>query len=555
MAHSDKNIVITPNISSSSADPKIVFSGADASTGAQNITLQVYPTNGGTLSFEASTGQLFSIANSMSGTIFSANDVSGIPSIEVLDTGVVKLAQYGGNILLGTGTDNATDKLQVTGSIAATSGVKGTTLTSTVATGTAPLVVSSSTMVANLNANYWAGNSFSSYLNQGVRTGDQPTFADVYTNGWFRNNASGNGLYNQATTQHFYSDDDNFWNIAGGTDANGLRFRDEHAGTIRGYVYADNSSNVGFLTADQNWGLRVDVNKNVIISGTDLTIGSSTSSNIYMTDTDETTRRIHCNSGRIGFLNSSSGWGAYCDNSGNWYAANLSGTNTGDQTNISGYAAYVTGNNDNVVGRLRFYGEGGDSGRSNYSYALYQEGGSWAHPYPDLAIGFHTGIKIGAYFGYNGTRIYNNSDFATQIASFGDGDSNFRSYYNIIAYASDRRLKTNIVKIENAIEKVKAINGVTFDWLLDKTQALGFTPEKAHEVGVLAQEIEAVLPEAVEIAPFDYDWKEENKSKSGDKYLTVKYEKIVPLLIEAIKEQQSQIEELKKMMMEMKNGI
>jgi hypothetical protein len=56
----------------------------------------------------------------MTGTIFSANDVSGIPSIEVLDTGLVKLAQYSGNVLLGSGTDNGA-KLQVTGSTTITS--------------------------------------------------------------------------------------------------------------------------------------------------------------------------------------------------------------------------------------------------------------------------------------------------------------------------------------------------------------------------------------------------------------------------------------------------
>lgn len=55
----------------------------------------------GTLSFEGSVGQLFSITNSMTGTIFSVNDISGIPSIEVLDTGVVKLAQYSGFVAYG----------------------------------------------------------------------------------------------------------------------------------------------------------------------------------------------------------------------------------------------------------------------------------------------------------------------------------------------------------------------------------------------------------------------------------------------------------------------
>lgn len=51
-----------------------------------------------------------------------------------------------------------------------------------------------------------------------------------------------------------------------------------------------------------------------------LRVGNGSSSNIYMTDTDETTRIIHCNSNRIGFLNSSGSWSAYSDNSGNWFS-------------------------------------------------------------------------------------------------------------------------------------------------------------------------------------------------------------------------------------------
>lgn len=101
MAHSDKNIVITPARSDSTQDPKIVFSGADASTAAQNVTMRVYPTNNGTISFEGSAGQLFSITNTLSGTIFSVNDVSGVPSIEVLDSGLIRLAQYSGFVAFG----------------------------------------------------------------------------------------------------------------------------------------------------------------------------------------------------------------------------------------------------------------------------------------------------------------------------------------------------------------------------------------------------------------------------------------------------------------------
>ena len=64
-----------------------------------------------------------------------------------------------------------------------------------------------------------------------------------------------------------------------------------------------------------------------------------------------------------------------------------------------------------------------------------------------------------------------------------------------------------------------------------------------QQVGLIAQEVQAVQPEAVKIAPFDMD--KEGNSKSGENYLTVQYEKLVPLIIESIKEQQKQIDEIK----------
>ena len=202
-------------------------------------------------------------------------------------------------------------------------------------------------------------------------------------------------------------------------------------------------------------------------------------------------------------------------------------------------------NTDRTLSVLRFTGAGGNSGVANQGYAIYQEAGAWTHPYPDLAIAYHTGIKIGAYFGYNGTRFYNNNDMSTQTFSMNDGDNNARAYYGIIANASDERLKENILKIPNALDKVLSIDGVTFDWKPEVNQ-YGFEPTENHEVGVLAQQIQKVLPEAVTQAPFDYNYVEGKAiSKSGQNFLTVKYEKLVPLLIEAIKEQQKQIEELK----------
>lgn len=88
MANSDKNILITPN-TGQAAEPKIEFTGADNNT----VTLNVQ--DNGTLSIEGSSGQLFSVADSMEGTLFSVSDVSGVPAIEVKDDGNINIGIYG----------------------------------------------------------------------------------------------------------------------------------------------------------------------------------------------------------------------------------------------------------------------------------------------------------------------------------------------------------------------------------------------------------------------------------------------------------------------------
>ena len=96
MANSDKNILITPNTGSTTANPTIVFKGSD------NLPTTLRVLNNGTVSFEGTAGQLFSVSDGLTGTIFSVNDISGIPSIEVLDTGQVRLARYNGSVFIGT---------------------------------------------------------------------------------------------------------------------------------------------------------------------------------------------------------------------------------------------------------------------------------------------------------------------------------------------------------------------------------------------------------------------------------------------------------------------
>ena len=98
---------------------------------------------------------------------------------------------------------------------------------------------------------------------------------------------------------------------------------------------------------------------------------------------------------------------------------------------------------------------------------------------------------------------------------------------DVIAYASsDERLKDNIKPIENPLEIISQISGNTFDWNSEKQNIYN-----GKDYGVIAQEIQKVMPELVDTR--------------DNGYLAVKYDKIVPLLIESIKELKKEIEELK----------
>jgi hypothetical protein len=112
---------------------------------------------------------------------------------------------------------------------------------------------------------------------------------------------------------------------------------------------------------------------------------------------------------------------------------------------------------------------------------------------------------------------------------------------NITAYYSDKRLKTVSGKIENALDKVDQLSGVYYT-NNNVAKENGYTSDEV-QVGVLAQDVEAVLPQIVKAAPFDLDG--DGNSKSGQNYKTVQYERLVPLLIEAIKELRAEVAALK----------
>ena len=101
---------------------------------------------------------------------------------------------------------------------------------------------------------------------------------------------------------------------------------------------------------------------------------------------------------------------------------------------------------------------------------------------------------------------------------------------DVIAYnSSDIRLKDNIEVIKGSLDKIDGIRGVEFDW---NEKSPGWAQERGHDVGVIAQEVQKVLPEIV--------------TERTNGYLGVDYKRIIPLLIESVKELKQEVEILKK---------
>jgi hypothetical protein len=110
---------------------------------------------------------------------------------------------------------------------------------------------------------------------------------------------------------------------------------------------------------------------------------------------------------------------------------------------------------------------------------------------------------------------------------------------DITAFTSDERLKSKTGPITDALDKVCTLDTFTYTHN-DVARSFGFTDNRQY-VGISAQQVRKVQPEVVRMAPFDADGE---KSKSGEDYMTVQYERLVPLLIEALKEERKAREAL-----------
>jgi hypothetical protein len=131
-----------------------------------------------------------------------------------------------------------------------------------------------------------------------------------------------------------------------------------------------------------------------------------------------------------------------------------------------------------------------------------------------------TGLELSGNISGSGYIRINHVSASGDVVADGD----------VIAYnSSDIRLKDNIEVIKGSLDKIDGIRGVEFDW---NEKSPGWARERGHDVGVIAQEVQKVIPEIV------------SERKSG--YLGVDYKRLVPLLIESIKELKQEVEDLKK---------
>ena len=145
---------------------------------------------------------------------------------------------------------------------------------------------------------------------------------------------------------------------------------------------------------------------------------------------------------------------------------------------------------------------------------------------------FYMGRDDNDYFAVNTTTMDWYLDNNLDMRLENDGDLHVDG--NVIAYSttiSDERLKKDIVKIDNALDKVSQLNGYTFEYLADGKKS----------AGVIAQEVEKVMPSAITESTLPLKMGEDDKTE----YKTVQYDQLHGLIIEAIKELKAEIEELK----------
>jgi len=318
------------------------------------------------------------------------------------------------------------------------------------------------------------------------------------------------------------------FNNGGAGDASGTTFNGSAARTIS--YNSIGAPSTGGTGATGTWGISISGNAATATSASYSPIASSS---LFATTAGTATTAT--NATNVAVTDTTSGTGPYylmfadgttgnrvtrVDSSTLQFNAT---TNTLTVPNLAGTASAITTLTQNVDIQR--------TGGVTMSLAAQSAGGSELRFLPNVTAGVSR-INVG-----NTNSTLEIQMNATTRATFTQGGAlglgvvptntagRFEASNDIVAYSSsDKNWKKNIKNIDSPLEKISQISGVEFDWIEDEP----FHGNKGHDVGVIAQEIELIIPEAVQTR------------ESGMK--AVQYDKIIPLLIESIKEQQKQID-------------
>jgi hypothetical protein len=345
--------------------------------------------------------------------------------------------------------------------------------------------------------------------------------------------------------------------VANGIFINSNNYWLDNAGTVTfkaggasNYINWDGSSTlsvVGDITATSGFVSNL------------FTVGSSAASRIFL-DAQTTTRKIYIGAGN--FDNNDTTF--YVDTTGKFSLGNRFKY----ETTTSGFGSFITANSIMYVSDIRAsqvsfdFGlpapDGAGFGFFVSSGFVFGGGGGY-----NASVDFR-GTSADAYFDKTGAFTIENinvtggtisgisslgvSGNTTISGTLGSGNLTVTGAItatgNITAFFSDDRLKTKLGNIDNAINKISQLNGFYYT-TNTLANSFGYTDTKT-QLGLSAQEVQSVFPNIVSLAPFDMKENTMDESKSGENYLTIDYSKIVPVLVEAIKELKAEIEELKR---------
>jgi hypothetical protein len=297
------------------------------------------------------------------------------------------------------------------------------------------------------------------------------------------------------------------------------------------------------------------------------TFSGSISSSIGQLSSSIATTDLNQNN-RLGSLETETG--SYATTGSNTFIGNqvitgsvlISGSAADDLTVIGGVR--VTGsdasifNTNGAIGQYMGSGFGGSMGVYNNSnlteIGLALDGNEWTTNWstgPILYVNNTTGDTYEAVFGFQNKANYSDGRITTlkpmafnsgatitgSVVVIGDVDA---SSFNT---TSDKLLKTNLEKIEGALDKIEQLNGYTFDWIDD------YSYDKTRQIGMIANEVHAVQPELTSNRTIMLNDKQEE-------ILLLDYSKVTVLLIEAVKELSDKVKKLEdKLISNGKRGI